>query len=63
MSLPLKASSKHLKKLFLASLQDGVRIAIFLHLCCKVKRHKALLEQQSVLKETLKGMESYEVPL
>lgn len=46
-----EASSKHLKSLFKNSLQDGV------------KRHKALLSQQSVLKETMESMQAYEEKL
>eukprot|EP00435_Cladocopium_sp_Y103_P072105 s155_g39.t1 len=46
-----EASSKHLKSLFMSSLQDGM------------KRHKALLSQQQVLKQTLESMQSYQEKL
>jgi len=46
-----EASSKHLKGLFMSSLQDGM------------KRRKALLSQQQVLQKTLESMQSYQEKL
>lgn len=46
-----EASTKHLKGLFMSSLQDGM------------KRHKALMSQQQVLQKTLESMQSYQEKL